>query len=165
MVGDGALVVADGGCALDGGKVAGSLAQSRAHTAGELGERVGKRQALCRFAPQAAVHQVVPLGNQVVQRAARRASLAEGIAGLAECHAAHHAAASLNLLLLVGQRNGELVEVLHGVCRAALAVGNTIMLEVCSCLTHYLTPLPTISYARSSASSWLLPSASAWATI
>ena len=165
VVGDGALVVADGGCSLDGSKVAGSLAKRWAHTAGEFGERVGKRQALCRLVPKAAVHQVVPLGNQVVQRAARRTCLTERIASLAERHTAHHAAAGLDLLLLIGQRNGELIEVLHGIGRAALAVSNAIMLEVCSCLTHYLTPLPTISYARSSASSWLLPSALAWATI
>ena len=165
MIGNGALVVTDGGRALDGGKVASSLAQRRAYTARELRERIGERQSFGRFVPQTAIHQIIPFRNKVVQRAARRARLAETVASLAKRHTAHHATARLDLLLLFGKWQGEFLEVFNGLQRRTFTMSNAIVLEICSCFAHYWRPFPTISYASSSASSWLLPSASAAATI
>ena len=165
MIGNGALVVANGSSALDGSKVASSLAQRWAYTTRELREGIGKSQSFCRFIPQTAIHQIVPFGNKVVQRAARRTSLTEAVASLAKCHTAHHATACLNLLLLFRKRQGEFLEVFDGLQRLAFTMSNAIVLEICSCFAHYWRPFPTISYASSSASSWLLPSASAAATI
>jgi hypothetical protein len=67
--------------------------------AGEFGEVVGRMQDLERLAPAAAVNEVVPVGNDVVHRAAR----------LAEGDAAVHAARALAAHLLVGERAHELL--------------------------------------------------------
>src|SRR5262249_13817909 len=64
---------------------AGFLAGRRADAAGELGEVVGRVQALDRLAPPAAVHEVVPAGEDVPERAAL----------VAEGEAAIHAARAL----------------------------------------------------------------------
>ena len=50
---------------------AGLLAGRRAELAGQLGEAVGGVQALARLLPVAAVHEVVPVGDEVAERAAR----------------------------------------------------------------------------------------------
>ena len=63
------------------------LARGGADAAGELGEVVGLGQAVIRLFPLAVVDQVVPLGDEVVDRAAR--------VGLAERDAAVHAAGAL----------------------------------------------------------------------
>ena len=48
-----------------------AFARRGADAAGELGEVVGAVQALERLAPQAAIHQVVPLRDQIVDRDSR----------------------------------------------------------------------------------------------
>lgn len=111
-VGDEALVVMDGGgLAVDRPQVAGGLAKRRAHAARELGQRRGQCQALCRLVHPSAVHEVVPLGNQVVQGTAARARVPEGDARLAERHAAHHAAARLGAATLIIEFDVQGVEV------------------------------------------------------
>src|SRR5262249_42058889 len=70
------------------------LARGRADAAGELGEVVGLVQPLQRLAPQPAVDEVVPLRDEVVDRAAGSHALEEG-AGVAEGDAAVHAAGAL----------------------------------------------------------------------
>src|SRR5208282_1693773 len=81
----------------DGGLVdaqhAGGLAGRGTDAAGELGEVVGGMQAADGSFPAAVVHQIVPVGNEVIDRAA----------GVAERHAAIHAAGALLALLLLGE--------------------------------------------------------------
>src|SRR5262249_35550154 len=81
---------------------AGLLAGRRADAAGELGKIVGRMQRLDRRLPVAAVDEVVPVGNDVVDRAALHA----------ERDAAIHAARALDLGILVGQAQVELAVVL-----------------------------------------------------
>eukprot|EP01136_Pigoraptor_vietnamica_P023733 Opistho-1_new@6558 len=76
-----------------------TLARRGAHAAGELGEVVREGELVVRLAPAAAVHEVVPLRNDVADGAARPA--------LAERHAAVHAARRLlaHVRLRCGLRN------------------------------------------------------------
>ena len=69
---------------------AGSFARRRADAAGELRKIVGRMQTADRALPAAVIHEVVPVRDQVVDRAA----------GVAERHAAIHAASALLALLL-----------------------------------------------------------------
>ena len=69
---------------------AGRLAGGGAEPSGELGEVVGGVEALDGIAPVAAVHEVVPVGDDVAERAAL----------VAEGHAAVHAARGLLVELL-----------------------------------------------------------------
>src|SRR5207247_296530 len=62
--------------------------------AGELGEVVRLVQPFVRLPPEPAVDEVVPLRNEVVDRAARRHAFDER-AGVAEWHSAVHAAGAL----------------------------------------------------------------------
>ena len=73
---------------------AGALTGCGADPARELREVVGLVQAIERLAPQAAVDQVVPLRDQVVDGAPGGAA-AHQLAGVAERHAAVHAACGL----------------------------------------------------------------------
>ena len=66
------------------------LARRRAQAAGELGEVVGGVQAVDRVLPVVAVDEVVPVGDQVAERAAV----------VAERDAAVHAAPGLTLQLV-----------------------------------------------------------------
>ena len=90
-VDDGVLDVLDGNGAVDEARDAAALAGGGTHAAGELGEVVGFVQALNRILPLAVVHEVVPLGDEVVDGAA-------GV-GLAEGRAAVHAPGGLDLAL------------------------------------------------------------------
>ena len=96
------LGVLDGHRRLDDRQHAGRLAGRRAHLAGELREVVGLVQPVERVAPQPAVHQVVPLRNQVVERTADGlAGIGAAVAGVAERGAAIHAPGGLRAQLLV----------------------------------------------------------------
>ena len=88
------LDVLDGDGRLVDAEHAGTLARSGAHATGELGEGVGLVQTLERLFPQAAENEVVELGDQVVDRAARRHA-ADELAGVAERNAAIHATRAL----------------------------------------------------------------------
>src|SRR6185312_16973547 len=96
-----------------------ALAGRGANTAGELREIIRLQQPLERLAPEAAIDQIVPLGNQVVNRAPRCTAV-EQLPRLAERHAAVHAARGLvpqpPLLHVVM----ELVPVAHALERRAV---------------------------------------------
>ena len=79
--------VLDGDRRIGDAEHAGAFAGRRADPAGELGEVVGLVQPIQRLAPMASIDEIVPLGNQVVDRAA--------VVGLAKRDAAVHAAGAL----------------------------------------------------------------------
>ena len=87
LVDDGLLVVVDHRRRLVDAQHAGGFTQRRADAAGELREVVGLGQAVVCVLPLALAHEVIPLGNEVAQRAA----------GHAERRAAVHAAGRLRL--------------------------------------------------------------------
>ena len=89
-----------------------AFARGRAGAAGELGEVVRLVQPIERVFPAALIDEVVPLGNEVVDRAA-------GFA-LAERHAAVHAASALRAQLHVGRRGEDFQEILHPLQRIAV---------------------------------------------
>ena len=102
---------------LDGDRVlvdaehARGFARRRAQPTGELREVVGRVQALDRVAPVVAIDQVVPVGNQVAERAAV----------VAERDAAVHAAPGLGHERLARERRVDLLPVVHARRRPAAA--------------------------------------------
>ena len=87
VVDDGAFDHLDGHRRLVDPQHASRLARGRADASGELGEIIGGVQHAHGFVPAAFVHQIVPVRNDVGERAA----------GVAEGHAAIHAARALLL--------------------------------------------------------------------
>jgi hypothetical protein len=77
--------------------------RGRTDAAGKIREVVGRVQDGQRLLPVAAVHQVVPVGNDVVDRAA----------GIAEGNAAVHAARALQAGLFVVESDDELAIMLE----------------------------------------------------
>jgi len=93
MIDDGALDILDRDRRLRDAQDAGSLARSGTHATSELGEVVGLQQLTQCLLPLTVEDEVVPLGNDVAQRAASGVGLTEG-------HTALHAAGSLDLEVL-----------------------------------------------------------------
>ena len=118
---------------------AGGFAQGRAYAAGEFRESVGGHQALQRQLPPSLVHQVVPFGNQVVQRAAA-GHPADHHTALAERHAAVHAAGALGLLLFQRQRQVKFVKILDALFRRPLRAGLPGDLHKSGHFTHFGPP-------------------------
>src|SRR5262249_52108906 len=85
-------------------------------------------QAGERVAPPALIDQVVPLGNQVVDRAA--------VVRLAERHAAVHAASALIAQMLVGGLREDLAEVGGPFARVAIRHALLRILHESGRLTH-----------------------------
>src|SRR5579883_2299586 len=79
------------------------FARRRTDASGEFRKIVGRVQALDRFAPAAAIHQIVPVGNDVPERAAL----------VAERDAAVHASRALLAQLRLGHLELELAPVLE----------------------------------------------------
>ena len=77
-----------------------AFARRGADAAGELGEVVRLVQPLERFLPQPAIDEIVPLGNEVVDRATARHARQQR-AGVAERNAAVHAPRALFLQLVL----------------------------------------------------------------
>jgi hypothetical protein len=77
-------------------KHARTFARRGTDAAGEFGKIIGLVQAVQRLAPEAAINQVVPFGNQIVDRAAA-GHAADELAGVAERNSAIHAARALFL--------------------------------------------------------------------
>ena len=127
-VDDGHLDVLDGHRRVGDAEDAGPFAWSRAHAPGELGEVVGLVQAVERLAPPAVVHEVVPLGDQVVDRAA--------VVGLAERDAAVHAPRPLCGETGVVVRGVDLVEVEQAL--RGIPIGRRLAHELLEsgCLAH-----------------------------
>src|SRR3569623_565526 len=71
----------------------GRFAGRRADTPGEFRKVIGRMQVIQRFLVVAAINQIVPVRNDVIDRAA----------GIAERDAAVHAARALNFRLIIGQ--------------------------------------------------------------
>ena len=88
------------------------LARGGADQAGELGEVVGRVQLVAGLAPVVAAHQVVPVRDQVAERAG----------GVAERHPAVHATRPLEAQLLGRQDAEDLAVVLDALGRVALGV-------------------------------------------
>src|SRR5918999_695032 len=106
---------------------AGGLARGGAQLAGELGEVVGGVELLDRLAPAVAVHEVVPVRDQVPERAAV----------VAERHAALHAAPALLAQALDGERVHELAVVADPPRGVALRLADALDLEEPSELAHH----------------------------
>ena len=120
---DGTLVL------LDGHRVAGhmtagagGLAQGGADPAGKLGVAVCGNQAVYRQVPLALIDQIVPLGDEVIQRAAAEHP-AQLHAALAKGYAAIHAACALGLLLVGVQRDVKLVKIANAFLGRQLQAG------------------------------------------
>ena len=94
------------------------FARRGAEPAGELGEVVGRVQLGDRGRPALAVDEVVPIGDQVAERAAV----------VAEGHAAVHAARALLAQLLVGRAMQELAVVVRALDR--VPVGDPVALDL-----------------------------------
>ena len=93
-VGDFALDVLDRDGRVVDAEDAGAFARSGAHAAGELREVVRLVEPVEGFLPEPAVNEIVPLGDQVVDRAAA-GHAADEFARMAERDAAVHAARAL----------------------------------------------------------------------
>ena len=119
----------------DGGLIdaqhAGRLAGRGADAAGEFGKVVGGVKPTDSRLPAAVVNQIVPVGNEVINRAA----------GVTEGHPAVHAAGSLLALLLLGDWLVDLEPVVKAVLD--LAAGGLFALNLQkSCHLTHATPLP-----------------------
>ena len=75
---------------------AGAFARRRTDAAGEFGKVIGLVQPMKRFLPQAAINQIVPFRDQIVDRTAR-GHAADQLAGVTKRNAAIHAARALLL--------------------------------------------------------------------
>ena len=96
-----------------------AFARRRADAAGKFREVVGLVQPVQRLLPVAAIDQIVPFRDQVVDRAARRHP-ADQRAGVAERNAAIHAARALLLQLVVAQVQMKLVPIMDAFQRIAV---------------------------------------------
>ena len=83
-------------------------------------------QLVDRVAPLAAIHEVVPVGDQVAQRAAL----------VTERDAAVHAARPLAAQLGLGLQGEVRVVVAHAATRVALVEADPVNLEECAELAH-----------------------------
>ncbi|EGF33460.1 hypothetical protein IMCC9480_3932 [Oxalobacteraceae bacterium IMCC9480] len=110
---------------------AGALARCRANAAGELGEVIGRVQGLERFAITTAIHHVIPVRNDVVDRAA----------GIAERNTAIHAARALDLGFGVGQVQREFLVMLGAQLRRFARLFETLKLHEASNFSHDLSRL------------------------
>ena len=105
---------------------AGRLARRRADQAGELGEVVGGVQLRERVAPAVAVDEVVPVRDQVAERAAL----------VAERHAAVHAARALVAQGAVVRQREVLPVVVHPLLGIALVEADPLEAEEGAQLAH-----------------------------
>ena len=132
---NGALVLfgADSLAVLGAG--AGGFAQSGADAAGKLRQAVGALQPPPGPGQRAAVYKVVCLGDQVMQRAAG-GHTGHGLPGLAERHAAVHAAGGLAGLGGGGKRQVEFVKILQPLPRRPLGAGFARILQKAGGFAH-----------------------------
>ena len=105
---------------------AGGFAGRRAEAARELGEVVRRVELLDRRRPALAVDEVVPVGDEVPERAAV----------VTEGDAAFHAARALRAQLVVGERREELAVVARALGGIAIAGPVTLDLEEGAELAH-----------------------------
>ena len=140
MVGDCGFDVLDRHRGLADSEHAGPFAGSGAHPPGELGEVVGLVEPFQGVFPEAAVDEVVPLRDQVVDRAARPlVAAAHRVPGVAERDAAVHAPRALVPQLLHPHVQVELVPVLHPFERRSILRQLPLDLHESRWFAHYLT--------------------------
>ena len=109
-------------------KHARAFAWRRAYASGELWKIVSLVQSINRLTPAVLVDEMVPLRNQVVDRAAG--------AGLAKGHAAIHTARALSLQMLLGGIRIDLVVVVHALERIAIRHRLALELHKSCWFTH-----------------------------
>ena len=127
---DGALDELDGNGRLVDAEHAGGFAGSGADAAGELGKVIGGVEAANGGFPAVVVDEIVPVGDEIVDRAA----------GVAEGHAAVHAASALLALLFFGERLVDFEPVLDALVGLAARGLFALNLKKASDLTHVAPP-------------------------
>ena len=118
---------------------AGGLAQGGAHPGGELRIAVGGDEPFDRKIPLPLIHQIIPLGDEVVQRTAA-GHAAQHHAALAEGHTAVHAAGALRLLFVLVQRQMKFVKIGDAFLRRQLGAGPPCDLHKSSRFSHCRHP-------------------------
>ena len=108
---------------------AGGFARGRADAPGELGEIVGRVQYVERFAIVAAIDQIIPVGNDVVDRAAV----------VAKRDAAVHAARALLFRCVVSQMHDEFAIVLFAQLRRFVGFFLALQFEESGDFAHALS--------------------------
>ena len=120
---------------------AGGLAGRRADAAGEFREIVGRMQDFQRFLPVAVEHQIVPVRNDVVDRAAVGA----------EGNAAIHAARTLRPGLLLVQGGDEFLVVLQANSDRLVGLLDPVKFEKSGGLAHYAISFSAVAAISSRA--------------
>ncbi|MDB6037482.1 MAG: hypothetical protein JWM99_1323, partial [Verrucomicrobiales bacterium] len=115
-VDDGALDIFNGDRRGIDAQNAGAFAGGRANAAGEIGEVIRLVQPIKGLMPEAAIDEIVPFRNEVINRTARSHSTQEG-AGMTERNAAVHAARPLFPKLCLIEVEVEFVPVLNALKR------------------------------------------------
>src|SRR3989344_3139351 len=128
-----------------------ALAWRRTNGAGEFREIIGRVQPLDGFRPLVAVHQVVPVGNDVAERATL----------VAERNAAVHAARALLFQFVVGERQHYLAPVAHALGDRAIRLLRPLEFHEAGSLTHAPPPSLPGPRARRSGAPWRWPRARA----
>ena len=137
LVNDGAFYVMDRDGRSADAEDAGTFARRRADTTGEVGEIVGLMEAVERFLPQAAIHQIVPFRDQVID-GTTRSHAADERAGVAEGNAAVHAAGALLTELGFLQRLVKFMPVLDAHHGGAIQRQFAKIFQVSGWFTHVL---------------------------
>ena len=101
-INDGAFNVFDGDRRVRNPEYARPLARRRTYPTGELRKIIGFVQPLQRLPPEAAIDEVIPLRDQVINRTTRGHAADQG-SGMTEWDAAIHAAAALLLKFALGK--------------------------------------------------------------
>ena len=127
-VDDGILDVLNGHRWVGDTKHARTFARSRAYAAGELREVIGLVQAIDRLFPALLINEMVPLGDEIVDRAT--------IAGLAKWHAAIHAARALGLQVALLGRGVNFIVIVQALKRIAIWHRLALELHESSWFTH-----------------------------
>ena len=105
-----------------------SFARCRAGPSRKLGKIIGLMQSVQGFTPTAAIHQVVPFGDQIINGTT--------CFGLAKGHAAIHATCSLVLEVQCGGFREDLIEVIQADEGIAIGNGLALILQKTGGLTH-----------------------------
>ena len=127
-VDDRVLDVLDGDRRIGDAEHARTFARRRTHAAGELREIVGLVQTFDRLFPALLINEMIPLGDEVVDRAA--------VAGLAKRHAAIHATRALRLQVALLGRGVDLVVIVQALQRIAIRHRLALKLHKSSWFTH-----------------------------
>src|SRR5688500_4504561 len=130
---------------------AGRLARRRADPAGHFREIVGRVQVARGLVPLAAINEVVPVRDLVVDRAAGRL-IGDEIGAVAIRDAAVHAARRLLAHLRLGKRQHELTVMLHALRDWLVVAVVTLEFEEAGNLAHYSAACIAAASFASSAS-------------